>query len=102
MIRRTTRSTQGRSSAASDVYKRQLVLLPIDRLHYGRTHEKREEKNRALFGRFPDRGDTDRVVPTPGFVRLREVSSRFPVEDRARPSGLHGVRHRSSPLYRMD
>ena len=49
MIRRPPRSTQSRSSAASDVYKRQVPTLPEESIHAGAIADSTIDA-RAVFG----------------------------------------------------
>ena len=49
MLVRPPRSTQGRSSAASDVYKRQAIMLPIDKKFKFKFGEKSFQKHFSEF-----------------------------------------------------
>src|SRR5665213_4625252 len=74
MIRRPPRSTQSRSSAASDVYKRQLYPKP-DMIGAER------RLRQFLIQRF---GGPDHYSQTRGHPRLRARHARFKVDPAAR------------------
>ena len=61
MIRRPPRSTRVRSSAASDVYKRQLLVMPKYRV-----------KNYFAHGRFPEVGQKQKTEKKKKKKRLND------------------------------